>query len=115
MPKSLLTAQNNSEPNSPNPLPDQAQLMAEFFALLADANRLRILELVAAQEVCVHEIAAAIGMTEAAVSQQMRHLRSNRIVTHEKRGRHVFYKLADRHIIEIYQLVSEHLQEHNCR
>jgi ArsR family transcriptional regulator, lead/cadmium/zinc/bismuth-responsive transcriptional repressor len=115
MPKSPLTAQNNSEPNSPNHSHDRAQLMAEFFALLADANRLRILELVAAQEVCVHEIAEAIGMTEAAVSQQMRHLRSNRIVTHEKRGRHVFYKLADRHIIEIYQLVSEHLQEHNCR
>ena len=111
MPKSQLTVQHNSETNSP----DQAQLMAEFFALLADANRLRILELVAAQEVCVHEIAAAIGMTEAAVSQQMRHLRSNRIVTHEKRGRHVFYKLADRHIIEIYQIVAEHLQEHNCR
>ena len=88
--------------------------MAEFFALLADANRLRILELVAAQEICVHEIAAAIGMTEAAVSQQMRHLRSNRIVTYEKRGRHVYYQLADRHIIEIYQLVAEHLQEHNC-
>ncbi len=111
MPKSQLTTQHNSEPNSP----DQAQLMAEFFALLADANRLRILELVAVKEVCVHEIAAAIGMTEAAVSQQMRHLRSNRIVTHEKRGRHVFYKLADRHIIEIYQIVAEHLQEHNCR
>ena len=111
MPKSQSAAQQNSEPNSP----DQAQLMAEFFALLADANRLRILELVAAQEICVHEIAAAIGMTEAAVSQQMRYLRSNRIVTHEKRGRHVYYQLADRHIIEIYQLVTEHLQEHNCR
>jgi ArsR family transcriptional regulator, lead/cadmium/zinc/bismuth-responsive transcriptional repressor len=110
MPKPQVTASNNSESNSP----DRAKLMAEFFALLADANRLRILELVAAQEICVHEIAAAIGMTEAAVSQQMRHLRSNRIVTHEKRGRHVYYKLADRHIIEIYQLVSEHLQEHNC-
>ena len=94
---------------------DRAQQMADFFALLADANRLRILELVAAREICVHEIAAAIGMTEAAVSQQMRYLRSNRIVTYEKRGRHVFYRLADRHIIEIYQLVVEHLEEHNCR
>jgi ArsR family transcriptional regulator, lead/cadmium/zinc/bismuth-responsive transcriptional repressor len=88
--------------------------MADFFALLADPNRLRILELLAESEMCVHEVAAANGMTEAAVSQQLRYLRAQRIVTHEKRGRHVFYKLADRHIIEIYQLVAEHLQHHNC-
>jgi ArsR family transcriptional regulator, lead/cadmium/zinc/bismuth-responsive transcriptional repressor len=106
MPKSPLATQKDS---------DRAQLMAEFFALLADANRLRILELLAKTEMCVHEVAETVGMTEAAVSQQLRHLRAHRIVTHEKRGRHVFYQLADRHIIEIYQLVAEHLQEHNCR
>jgi ArsR family transcriptional regulator, lead/cadmium/zinc/bismuth-responsive transcriptional repressor len=99
---------------APDQAPDRAQDMADFFALLADPNRLRILELLADAELCVHELAAEIGMTEAAVSQQLRHLRAQRIVTHDKRGRHVYYQLADRHIIEIYRLVMEHLQHHNC-
>jgi ArsR family transcriptional regulator, lead/cadmium/zinc/bismuth-responsive transcriptional repressor len=94
--------------------PDRAQSMAEFFAMLADANRLRILDLLAESEHCVQDIAIAVGMTEAAVSQQLRYLRANRIVRHEKRGRQVFYQLADHHIIGIYRSVAEHIQEHNC-
>jgi ArsR family transcriptional regulator, lead/cadmium/zinc/bismuth-responsive transcriptional repressor len=62
----------------------------------------------------VQDIAIAVGMTEAAVSQQLRYLRANRIVRHEKRGRQVFYQLADHHIIGIYRSVAEHIQEHNC-
>jgi ArsR family transcriptional regulator, lead/cadmium/zinc/bismuth-responsive transcriptional repressor len=93
---------------------DRAAAMAEFFALLADPNRLRILERLAAAELCVQDIAIAVGMTEAAVSQQLRYLRAHRIVRYEKRGRQVFYQLADHHIIEIYRSVADHLQEHNC-
>jgi ArsR family transcriptional regulator, lead/cadmium/zinc/bismuth-responsive transcriptional repressor len=105
--------------NLPEPVsiplpPDRAQSMAEFFAMLADANRLRILDLLAESEHCVQDIAIAVGMTEAAVSQQLRYLRANRIVRHEKRGRQVFYQLADHHIIGIYRSVAEHIQEHNC-
>jgi ArsR family transcriptional regulator, lead/cadmium/zinc/bismuth-responsive transcriptional repressor len=96
------------------PLPDRAAAMAEFFALLADPNRLRILDLLSAAELCVQDIAIAVGMTEAAVSQQLRYLRANRIVRHEKRGRQVFYQLADHHIMEIYRSVADHLEEHNC-
>jgi ArsR family transcriptional regulator, lead/cadmium/zinc/bismuth-responsive transcriptional repressor len=109
MPRSPITPDHTPDRTS-----DKAQAMADFFALLADPNRLRILELIAESEMCVHELAEAIGMTEAAVSQQLRHLRAQRIVTHDKRGRHVYYQLADRHIIEIYRLVMEHLQHHNC-
>jgi ArsR family transcriptional regulator, lead/cadmium/zinc/bismuth-responsive transcriptional repressor len=96
------------------PFPDRAAAMAEFFALLADPNRLRILDLLSAAELCVQDIAIAVGMTEAAVSQQLRYLRANRIVRHEKRGRQVFYQLADHHIMEIYRSVADHLEEHNC-
>jgi ArsR family transcriptional regulator, lead/cadmium/zinc/bismuth-responsive transcriptional repressor len=93
---------------------DRAAAMAEFFSLLADPNRLRILERLAEAELCVQDLAIAVGMTEAAVSQQLRYLRANRIVRHEKRGRQVFYQLADHHIIEIYRSVADHLEEHNC-
>jgi ArsR family transcriptional regulator, lead/cadmium/zinc/bismuth-responsive transcriptional repressor len=93
---------------------DRAAAMAEFFSLLADPNRLRILERLAEAELCVQDLAIAVGMTEAAVSQQLRYLRANRVVRHEKRGRQVFYQLADHHIIEIYRSVADHLEEHNC-
>jgi DNA-binding transcriptional ArsR family regulator len=92
----------------------QSQRMAEFFALLGDPNRLRILSVLAESEMCVQDIAIAVGMGESAVSHQLRSLRANRIVKYEKRGRQVFYRLADRHIVELYRSVAEHLAEEKC-
>jgi DNA-binding transcriptional ArsR family regulator len=88
--------------------------MAAFFALLADPNRLRILSVLAVSEMCVQEIAIAVEMGESAVSHQLRILRANRIAKYEKRGRQVFYRLADAHIVELYRSVAEHIEEQNC-
>ncbi len=52
-------------------VPEQAQRMAEFFGLLADGNRLRILSILAGQEMCVGDLAATLGMKESAVSHQL--------------------------------------------
>jgi ArsR family transcriptional regulator, lead/cadmium/zinc/bismuth-responsive transcriptional repressor len=93
---------------------NQAQCMAEFFAILADPNRLRILSVLAESELCVQDIAIAVEMGESAVSHQLRGLRAWRIVKYQKRGRQVFYQLADAHIVELYRSVAEHLQEENC-
>ena len=90
---------------------EKAQRMAEFFSLLADANRLRILSVLAAKELCVCDIAAALDMSESAVSHQMRSLRSMRLVSYQKRGRKVFYRLQDHHIFNLYWSVAEHLDE----
>ena len=92
-------------------LTEKAQRMAEFFSLLGDANRLRILSMLAVKELCVCDLAAALEMSESAVSHQMRVLRSMRLVSYRKRGRNVFYRLQDHHILEIYQAVAEHLDE----
>lgn len=89
----------------------KAQRMAEFFSLLGDANRLRILSILAVKERCVGDLAAALEMSESAVSHQMRVLRSMRLVSYRKQGRHVFYRLQDRHVLDLYQAVAEHLDE----
>ncbi len=90
---------------------EKAQRMAEFFALLGDANRLRILSALAAQELCVCDLAAVVKMTESAVSHQLRSLRAMRVVSYRKQGRNVFYCLKDNHVFNLYREVAEHLDE----
>lgn len=85
--------------------------MAEFFSLLGDPNRLRILSVLAKQELCVCDLAATLDMTESAVSHQLRTLKAMRLVSYQKRGRKVFYRLLDHHVLELYSSVAEHLDE----
>jgi len=89
----------------------KAQRMAEFFSLLGDANRLRLVSVLAKQELCVCDLAATLGMSESAVSHQLRAMRAMRLVSYRKVGRQVFYSLLDRHVLELYRAVAEHLDE----
>nr|WP_302849245.1 metalloregulator ArsR/SmtB family transcription factor [Leptolyngbya sp. LK] len=90
---------------------EKAQRMAEFFGVLGDPNRWRILSALALQELRVGELAAAVDMSESAVSHQLRVLRSMRLVSYRKQGRSVLYCLKDDHIFNLYQAASEHLDE----
>jgi ArsR family transcriptional regulator, lead/cadmium/zinc/bismuth-responsive transcriptional repressor len=90
---------------------DKAQRMAEFFGVLGDPNRWRILSALAAQELRVRDLADAVEMTESAVSHQLRILRTMRLVRYSKQGRNVFYSLKDSHILNLYRDASEHLDE----
>jgi len=90
---------------------EKAQRMSEFLGFLADTNRLRILSILAVQEMCVGDLAVTLGMNESAVSHQLRTLRAIRSVNFRKQGRHVFYRLQDQHILSFYQAVIEHLDE----
>ena len=90
---------------------EKAQRMAEFFSLMGDANRLRILSLLAHQELCVCDLATILKMSESAVSHQLRTLKAIRLVRYQKRGRKVFYSLQDHHVLELYESVAEHLDE----
>ena len=90
---------------------EKAQRMSEFLGFLADTNRLRILSILAAQEMCVGDLATALGMNESAVSHQLRTLRAIRLVSFRKQGRHVFYYLQDHHVFDFYKAIIEHLDE----
>ncbi|MBD3886151.1 helix-turn-helix transcriptional regulator [Phormidium tenue FACHB-886] len=89
----------------------EAQRMAEFFGVLADPNRLRLLSALANQELCVCDLAAGLKMGESAVSHQLRVLRTMRLVKYRKEGRNVYYSLADSHVVNLYREVAEHLNE----
>jgi len=83
--------------------------MAEFFKALADPTRVRIISAILSQEICVHELAANLNMSQSAVSHQLRLLRNLRIVRHRRDGRHVYYALDDDHIKEMFERVEQHL------
>lgn len=117
-PSNIPTCSTNHPPKIPNSNLDRemlnlskAQRMAEFFRLLGDANRLRILSLLAKENLCVCDLAALLEMSESAVSHQLRTLRSLRLVNYQKQGRKVYYRLLDRHVLDLYQSVAEHLDE----
>ena len=88
---------------------DEAQRRAELFNVLADPNRLRLLSVLAKQELCVCDLAAGLKMGESAVSHQLRVLKSMRMVNYRKEGRNVYYSLADSQAIELYLSISVQL------
>jgi len=90
---------------------DRAQQMADFFGALSDPHRLKLLSALAQQELCVCDLAAIVKMGESAVSHQLRVLRSHRLVKYRRRGRNVYYSLADDHIMNLYCAVADHLDE----
>lgn len=93
---------------------EKSQRMADFFGLLGDSNRLRILSVLAQEEVCVCDLATMLKMSESAVSHQLRTLKSMRLVAYHKRGRRVYYRLLDHHVLELYRAVADHLDEIDC-
>ena len=83
--------------------------IAEGFAVLADANRLRLLvSLLEGGELCVHDLAAATAMGESAVSHALRILRARRIVKVRRSGRLAFYSLRDSHVRTLLHVALEH-------
>ncbi|MDP9207624.1 MAG: metalloregulator ArsR/SmtB family transcription factor [Actinomycetota bacterium] len=77
----------------------QAEGLAAMFALLADPTRAKILHaLTLAEELCVCDLALAVGSSQSATSHQLRLLRTNRIVSRRKAGRIAYYRLADDHV-----------------
>ena len=90
---------------------EKAQRMGEFFSILGDPNRWRILSALAIEEMRVRDLAAAVEMSESAVSHQLRVLRTSRLVKYRKLGRNVLYCLKDHHILNLYRDISEHLDE----
>lgn len=85
--------------------------LAETFRMLGDPTRVRILDALSKAELCVCNIAALLGLSESAVSHQLRLLRNLRLVRSRRAGRRVFYALDDQHIISLFKQGLEHVQE----
>jgi ArsR family transcriptional regulator, lead/cadmium/zinc/bismuth-responsive transcriptional repressor len=85
--------------------------LAETFKVLADPTRLRIALTLLHREMCVHDIAASVSISESAASHQLRLLRSLRLVKHRREGKQIFYSLDDHHIEQLIRVATEHVTE----
>jgi ArsR family transcriptional regulator, lead/cadmium/zinc/bismuth-responsive transcriptional repressor len=83
--------------------------LADLFRTLSDASRLRIISALLENELNVGDLAQMLGMSESAVSHQLRGLRQMRLVRMRKQGREVFYALDDSHVSELFRRGLEHL------
>jgi DNA-binding transcriptional ArsR family regulator len=91
--------------------PDDVAALAETFKVLGDGTRVRILDAVAHAELCVCDIAREVGISESAVSHQLRVLRGMRLVRPRRAGRQIFYALDDQHIVDLFAQGLQHVQE----
>ena len=97
------------------PSKDVAERTVQLLKGFADGTRLRILCLLRDREVCVHDLVEALGMTQSAVSHQLRVLRDARLVSHRREGRHVYYRLADRHVRAMLENALRHGAESDSK
>jgi ArsR family transcriptional regulator, lead/cadmium/zinc/bismuth-responsive transcriptional repressor len=84
---------------------------AELFAALSDPTRVRIVGLLAHMELCVGDLCLVLGMSQPAVSHHLGLLRTLRLVTTRKEGKHVFYSLLDDHIHQLIHQGVDHIQQ----
>ncbi|MGQ0679877.1 MAG: ArsR/SmtB family transcription factor [Actinomycetota bacterium] len=84
---------------------------AGMLRALADPQRLAIVELLSAGEMCVTEIAETVSAGASTVSERLRVLRTEGIVASRRDGKHIFYFLADHHITELVANLFWHAEE----
>ena len=87
-----------------------ATKMAETFKAVSDPTRVRILSALSHQELCVCDIAAVLGMSQSAISHQLRLLRVMGLVRNRKEGRMVYYTLDDEHVHQLFRVGLEHVR-----
>ncbi len=94
-------------------LPEEENLydLAELFKMFGDSTRIRILFVLFEAEVCVCDLAAALNMTQSAVSHQLKLLKQSKLVKSRREGKSVFYSLADSHVRTIIDQGMAHIEE----
>ena len=85
--------------------------LADFFRIFGDATRLKILYALKFSEMCVLDIAQLLGMSQSAISHQLRVLKQMDLVKNRRDGKTIFYSLADAHIVTILSQGLDHIEE----
>lgn len=93
-------------------MPDNQEFdyMGELFKSFGDPTRLKIMFALSKEELCVHDIAELLDMTQSAISHQLRVLRNVRLVKNRKEGKTVYYSLDDDHVYKILEQGIEHIE-----
>jgi ArsR family transcriptional regulator len=94
-------------------MPDEEILydLAELFKTFGDSTRIRILFALFESEMCVCDIAQLLGMSQSAISHQLRALKQSKLVKYRREGKTVFYSLADNHVYTMLGQGMEHITE----
>ena len=90
---------------------EQYSELSEFFKIFGNPTRLKILSLLAVEDLCVCDICDTLNLNQTTVSNQLRILRAHNIVKYQKEGKMARYSLTDLHIEMIYKIGLEHILE----
>lgn len=85
--------------------------MAEFFKVLNDPTRLKIINALILSEMCVCDISALLGMNQPAISHHLKVLRQSKLIKYRRDGKIVYYSLDDEHIKPIFNQCLNHVNE----
>ena len=102
--------QENTEPVV---MPDDEVLyeLADLFRVFGDSTRIKILYVLFESEMCVCDIAQLLGMTQSAISHQLRVLKDTKLVRFRRDGKTVYYALDDDHVRSILSMGMDHIEE----
>lgn len=94
-------------------MPDENELcdLSDFFKILGDSTRAKIISALDENEMCVCDLASLLGMTKSAISHQLSSLRRANLVKNRREGKNVFYSLADDHVQAIFEKGLDHIRE----
>ena len=94
-------------------MPDTEQLddLADLFKVFGDTTRIKILYALFKSELCVCDIAEILGMTQSAISHQLKSLKQAKLVKNRRDGKQVLYSLDDMHVASIINMGLEHIKE----
>ena len=87
--------------------------LAEFFKIIGDTTRTKILFALDQNEMCVCDIANVVGMSKSSVSHQLAILRNSGIVKYRREGKEVYYTLDDEHVKQVFEVGIEHIEHKN--
>ena len=87
--------------------------LAEFFKIIGDPTRTKILFALDQNEMCVCDIANVLGMTKSSISHQLATLKKSGIVKSRRDGKEVYYTLDDEHIKQVFEVGIEHIEHKN--
>ena len=93
------------------PPEDRLYDLAELFKAFGETTRIRILFALFEEDVCGCDLAASLGMTQSAISHQLRLLKQARLVSGRREGKQIIYYLADDHVRTIIRMGMEHIME----
>ena len=85
--------------------------LAELFKIFGDSTRIKIINVLLEEELCVNDISKKINVSQSAVSHQLRILKTSKLVKHRKEANMIYYSLDDNHVKKIFELGCEHINE----